>query len=51
MLTELAHDPFVQTSVLAIAGALVTHVLHRRYPAGRLTARLKEATALLYELA
>ena len=36
ILTDLAHDPFVQTGVLATAGALVTHVLLRRYPAGRL---------------
>jgi hypothetical protein len=36
ILTDLARDPFVQTGVLATAGALVTHVLLRRYPAGRL---------------
>jgi len=51
MLADLAHDPFVQTGVLATAGALVTHVLLRRYPAGRLTfqfAFFAGLTALLY---
>ena len=51
MLTDLAHDPFVQTGVLATAGALVTHVLLRRYPAGRLIfqfAFFAGLTALLY---
>jgi small-conductance mechanosensitive channel/CRP-like cAMP-binding protein len=49
--TDLAHDPFVQTGVLAAAGALVTHVLLRRYPAGRLIfqfAFFAGLTALLY---
>ena len=49
-LSELASDPFVQTGVLAVIGALVTRILLRRYPAGvsfptRLLAAL---TALLY---
>jgi hypothetical protein len=35
ILTDLARDPFVQTGVLAIAGALVTHVLFRRYATRR----------------
>ena len=51
ILTDLAHDPFVQTGVLATAGALVTHVLLRRYPAGRLIfqfAFFAGLTALLY---
>jgi small-conductance mechanosensitive channel len=51
ILTDLAHDPFVQTGVLATAGALVTHVLLRRYPAGRLIFQFvffAGLTALLY---
>ncbi len=51
ILTDLAHDPLVQTGVLATAGALVTHVLLRRYPAGRLIfqfAFFAGLTALLY---
>jgi len=51
ILTDLARDPLVQTGVLATAGALVTHVLLRRYPAGRLIfqfAFFAGLTALLY---
>ena len=51
MLTDLARDPLVQTGVLAVAGALVTHVLLRRYPAGRLIFQFTffaGLTALLY---
>ncbi len=51
ILTDLAHDPLVQTGVLATAGALVTHVLLRRYPAGRLIFQFTffaGLTALLY---
>ena len=51
ILTDLAHDPFVQTGVLATACALVTHVLLRRYPAGRLIFQFvffAGLTALLY---
>ena len=51
ILTDSAHDPFVQTGVLAAVGALVTHVLLRRYPAGRLIfqfAFFAGLTALLY---
>jgi small-conductance mechanosensitive channel len=50
-LTDLAYDPLVQTGVLATAGALVTHVLLRRYPAGRLIFQFvffAGLTALLY---
>lgn len=51
ILTDLVHDPFVQTGVLAIAGAIVTQVLLRRYPAGRLIFQFvffAGLTALLY---
>jgi small-conductance mechanosensitive channel/CRP-like cAMP-binding protein len=51
ILTDLARDPFVQTGALATAGALVTHVLFRRYPARRLIlqfAFFAGLTALLY---
>jgi small-conductance mechanosensitive channel len=51
ILTGLVHDPFVQTGVLAIAGALVTQVLFRRYPARRLIfqfAFFAGLTALVY---
>jgi small-conductance mechanosensitive channel/CRP-like cAMP-binding protein len=50
-LTQIAADPFVQTGVLAVVGALVTHVLLRRYPARRLVFQLAfflALTALLY---
>jgi hypothetical protein len=50
-LIDLAHDPFVQTGLLAITGALVTHVLFRRYPARRLMFQFvffAGLTALLY---
>ena len=35
-LREIAADPFVQTGVLALVGALFTHVLLRHYPTKRL---------------
>ena len=35
-LAQVVADPFVQTGVLAVVGALVTRVLLRRYPAQRL---------------
>jgi small-conductance mechanosensitive channel/CRP-like cAMP-binding protein len=50
-LADLARDPFVQTGVLAVAGALITRVLLRRYPARRLILQLAfflALTALLY---
>jgi small-conductance mechanosensitive channel/CRP-like cAMP-binding protein len=50
-LGELAYDPFVQTGVLAVVGAIVTRVLLRRYPAQRLIFQLAfflALTALLY---
>src|SRR5262245_43542201 len=48
---DLARDPFVQTGVLAVVGAVITHVLLRRYPARRLVFQLAfflALTALLY---
>ena len=39
-MAEIAADPFVQTGVLAIVGALVTHVLLRHYPRRRLIFQL-----------
>jgi small-conductance mechanosensitive channel/CRP-like cAMP-binding protein len=50
-LGDLARDPFVQTGVLAVVGALITQVLLRRYPARRLVFQLAfflALTALLY---
>jgi hypothetical protein len=44
-------DPFVQTGVLAVVGALITRILLRRYPARRLVFQLSfflALTALLY---
>jgi len=35
-LREIVADPFVQTGLLALVGALITHVLLRQYPAKRL---------------
>jgi small-conductance mechanosensitive channel len=35
-LVEIASDPFVQTGLLALVGAVFTHLLLRRYPAWRL---------------
>ncbi|MBV8193203.1 MAG: mechanosensitive ion channel family protein [Alphaproteobacteria bacterium] len=51
MMAELARDPFVQTGVLAVVGAIVTRILLRRYPAQRLVFQLAffaALTALLY---
>jgi small-conductance mechanosensitive channel len=36
-LTAVLRDPFVQTGLLALVGALITHLLLRKYPAWRLT--------------
>src|SRR6266481_4916628 len=50
-LTQIVADPFVQTGVLAVIGAIVTRVLLRRYPARRLVfqfAFFVALTALLY---
>jgi small-conductance mechanosensitive channel/CRP-like cAMP-binding protein len=43
---ELAFDPFVQTGLVAVLGALITRVLLRRYPAQRLVFQLAFFTAL-----
>jgi small-conductance mechanosensitive channel len=51
MVTEMASDPFVQTGVLAVVGAIVTRILLRRYPAQRLVFQLgffAALTALLH---
>jgi len=48
---DFARDPFVQTGVLAVVGAVTTRVLLRRYPARRLVFQLAfflALTALLY---
>jgi small-conductance mechanosensitive channel/CRP-like cAMP-binding protein len=45
-LGELVADPFVQTGVLAVVGAVITHILLRRYPAGRLVFQLVFFVAL-----
>jgi small-conductance mechanosensitive channel/CRP-like cAMP-binding protein len=45
-LTQLAADPFVQTGVLAVAGALITRILLRHYPAQRLVFQLAFFLAL-----
>jgi hypothetical protein len=34
--SELIADPFVQTGVLAVVGAVITRILLRKYPAWRL---------------
>src|SRR6266850_6407392 len=50
-LSDLARDPFVQTGVLAVVGALITRVLLRKYPARGLAFQLAfflALTALLY---
>ncbi len=50
-LIEIASDPFVQTGVLAVLGALVTQVLLRHYPGRRLVFQIAfflALTALLY---
>ena len=51
-LSELAANPFVQTGLLALAGAAITRLLLRRYPARRLAFQLVffvALTALLYK--
>src|SRR5215472_1000014 len=51
MVADMAGDPFVQTGVLAVVGAIVTRILLRRYPAQRLVFQLAffaALTALLY---
>ena len=48
---DIVNDPFVQTGVLAVIGAIVTRILLRRYPARRLVFQLAfflALTALLY---
>ena len=50
-LIQVVSDPFVQTGVLALIGALVTRILLRRYPARRLVFQLAfflALTGLLY---
>ena len=50
-LSGIVADPFVQTGVLAVIGAVITHILLRRYPAGRLVFQLVfflALTALLH---
>jgi small-conductance mechanosensitive channel/CRP-like cAMP-binding protein len=44
--TEIAADPFVQTGVLAVVGALITRLLLRHYPAQRLVFQLAFFLAL-----
>lgn len=43
---EIIADPFVQTGVLALVGALFTHVLLRHYPAQRLIVQVTFFVAL-----
>jgi small-conductance mechanosensitive channel len=45
-LIEIAADPFVQTGLLAVIGALFTHVLLRHYPAKRLIVQVTFFVAL-----
>jgi small-conductance mechanosensitive channel len=45
-LSELIADPFVQTGVLALVGAIITRILLRRYPAWRLVVQLVFFVAL-----
>ena len=45
-LTQIAADPFVQTGLLALVGALFTHVLLRHYPAKRLIVQVTFFVAL-----
>jgi small-conductance mechanosensitive channel len=48
---ELVFDPFVQTGIVAVLGALITRVVLRRYPAQRLIFQLAfflALTVLLY---
>jgi len=43
---EIAADPFVQTGLLALVGALLTHVLLRHYPTRRLIVQITFFVAL-----
>jgi small-conductance mechanosensitive channel/CRP-like cAMP-binding protein len=45
-MTALIADPFVQTGVLALAGAIITRILLRKYPAWRLAFQLVFFSAL-----
>ena len=45
-MTDLIADPFVQTGVLAVVGAIITRVLLRKYPAWRLVFQLVFFVAL-----
>jgi small-conductance mechanosensitive channel/CRP-like cAMP-binding protein len=45
-LSELIADPFVQTGVLAVVGAVITRILLRKYPAWRLVVQLVFFVAL-----
>ncbi len=45
-MTRLIADPFVQTGVLAVVGAIITRLLLRRYPAWRLVFQLVLFVAL-----
>src|SRR5262245_3683476 len=45
-LAEIAADQFVQTGVLALVGALLTHVLLRHYPTRRLVVQITFFVAL-----
>ena len=49
---DFARDPFVQTGVLAVVGAVITRVLLRHFPARRLVFQLVfflALTGLLYQ--
>jgi hypothetical protein len=45
-LAEIAADQFVQTGMLALVGALLTHVLLRHYPTRRLVVQITFFVAL-----
>ena len=45
-MTKLIADPFVQTGVLAVVGAVITRILLRKYPAWRLLFQLVFFVAL-----
>ena len=45
-MTDLIADPFVQTGVLAVVGAIITRILLRKYPAWRLVVQLVFFVAL-----
>jgi small-conductance mechanosensitive channel len=45
-MTELISDPFAQTGVLAVVGAIITRILLRKYPAWRLVVQLVFFVAL-----